>query len=68
MKNHDARDVLASFTDENIVFVSGLDVGQVSVHEVELELVDGSGGDGHQALLTAFPFYFNETLIQVKIG
>ena len=34
MKHHDAGNVLASFTDEHIVFVSGFDGCQIAIDEV----------------------------------
>ena len=67
MEDHNAGNVLASFADEHEVFEPGFDGRQVTVDEIKAQFLDGSGGDGDQPLLASFPFYFDESFVQIKV-
>ena len=67
VEDHDAGNVLASFADEHEVFDPGFDGCQVTVDEIKAQFLDGSGGDGDQPLLASFPFYFDESFVQIKV-
>ena len=67
MEDHNAGNVLASFADEHEVFEPGFDGCQVTVDEIKAQFLDGSGGDGDQPLLASFPFYFDESFVQIKV-
>ena len=68
MEYHDTGNVLPPFTDEHITFISGFDGCQVAVDKLKSKFLDGSCSDGHQALLAAFSFYFDEAFFQIKVG
>ena len=68
MEDHDAGNVFSLPADENEVFVLRFDIHRVPVDEVELELADGTGRNGYEALFVAFPVYFDEAFFQIEVG
>ena len=68
VEDHDAGNVFSLPADENEVFVLLFDIHRVPVDEVELELADGTGRNGYEALFVAFPVYFDEAFFQIEVG
>lgn len=67
MENHDAGDIFAEAGDEDEIFVTGLDAGKVAVGEIEIELLDGAGGDRDEALFAALALHADEAFGKVEV-
>lgn len=68
MKHHNARNVLAYPADEDKIFVTGADFCFFAFYEVILQLVDGTGRDGYQALFVSLAFHFDKAFGKVEVG
>lgn len=70
VEDHDSADVFdaALDGDEDVVLVFGRYLPLVAVEEVELEFLDGLGGDGHEALFGSLALDADELFVEIEIG
>ena len=69
MEDHYSWKSFASpLADKYKIFIFFFYFDPVTVGEVEFYLVNGTGGNGHKSLFTAFSFHFDEALVEIKIG
>ena len=68
VENHDTGDAVSPAGEEDVIFKSFLDFAKITVEQPVLYFFDGTGGDRHQSLLTAFSFHFDETFVKIQFG
>lgn len=68
-EDHDAGEgLLAAMADEDVVLILMGNGQEVAVLEIELKLVDGFLGDGHEPLLGAFALDLDEFLFEKEVA
>ena len=66
-QNHRAGKVTPVAIQEYIVFLSRLDLHQLTVIKPESKLLDGFLGDGNEALFASFSQYTNELFVEIEV-
>ena len=68
VEDHDTGEPFSSaMAHEHVVFVFFFYFNLVAVEEIELYLMDGTLGDGYQALFVAFAFHLDEPFVEVEV-
>lgn len=67
-EDHHSREMGAPSIKKHIIFLSGLDGHVVAVVEPEAEFLDGTLGDGYEALLAALAHDAHELFVEVEVG
>lgn len=67
-KYHGTREVCSATIEEHVVFLSGLDFHEVTVHKPVVQFLDGFGRDGHQAFLGTLAEDADVLFFQVEVA